>query len=76
MNLSKDDRSRIEHIFVFINMPTYVDRLVSHQDHEYANVFEALVYLLHDMIMLMMNQHELNVKEDWDENRQYEEELK
>ena len=66
----------IEHIRIFINMSTYVVQLDSHQDHECANVFEASVYLQHDMRVLMMNQHELNVMEDWDENRQFEVELK
>ncbi len=56
-------------------MSTYIARLDSHQYREYANVFEALVYLQHDMIMLKMNQHELHVRVDWDGNQQYEEEL-
>lgn len=79
VNLSKDDWSRIEHtrihIYIFINMSTYIDRFDSYQRREYANVFEVLVYLQHDMIMLKVIQHELNVMEDLDESRQYEAEL-
>ncbi len=57
-------------------MSTYVGRLDSYHDHEYANEFEASVYLQHDMIMLKVTQHELNARVDSDDNRQYEEELK
>jgi hypothetical protein len=63
-------------IYIFINMSTYIDQLDSLQYREFANVFEALVFLQHDMIMLKVIQHELNVMEDLDENRQYEVELK
>ena len=52
-----------------------MDRFDSRRHRERANVYEALVYLLHDMIMLMMCQYERKVMVDWDENRQYEVEL-
>jgi hypothetical protein len=47
----------------------------SHRHREYANVYEALVYLQHDMTMSKVNQHELSVTEDLDESRLYEVEL-
>jgi hypothetical protein len=47
-----------------------------HRHLECANVYEALVYLQHDMIVLMMYQYELRVTGDLDENQQYEVELK
>jgi len=59
----------------FINMSTYIVRLDSHQHHESANVYEALVFLQHDMIMLKVIQQGLHVMVDLDENRQYEVEL-
>jgi hypothetical protein len=57
-------------------MSTYIDQLDSHQYREFANVFEVQVFLQHDMIMLKVIQHELNVMEDLDENQQSEVELK
>lgn len=54
---------------------TYVDRWDVDPYHEYANVYAAWACLQHGIIMLMMHHCERRATVDWDENREYEEEL-
>ncbi len=59
----------IEYTHTLINMSTYMNQFDSYQYHEYANVYEVMVYLLHGIKMLMMSRYVLKVMEDLDENQ-------